>query len=300
MKKDNKLYYDLLDQAFELMNSQLGTAYTRDAIDILLTDAKNGDRDIPKFLKKFSGGYEDYMLEPGYIEQIRSQLVIAKYACGIIARTDVDVDEPYRWRHMIIHDMCRLFLIGHEFEGGKNFYRTYCKGYAKSKIEDGQIYGGYSLWSEVAAEYLAQLVDTEMLTPTLEQNEEHAEWIVRDLKNGAFDVKECLEALLIDCLATQEVMFADSKEEAFEIIAEYGWLDTTYWKKLLNAVYDHLHAPEGKFWEIDIEFIKSIGSYYLGIRAELMMERIGQPIPSGDVDIEKYLRILGEFEDEEE
>lgn len=298
MAKDNELFYEMLDQAFELMNDQLGTAYTRDGIDILLTDAKNGDKDIPKFLQKFSGGYEDYMLEPGYIEQIRTQLVISRYACGIIARTDVDGEDPYRWRHMILHEMCRLFLIGHEFEGGKNFYRTYCEGYAKNSIEDGQIFGGYSLWSEVAAEYLAQIVDIQMLTPTLELNNMHAEGIVRDLENGADDVKECLEALLIDCLATDEVMFADSKEEAFECIAEYGWLDTTYWKKLLNAVYDHIHDDEKNFWEIDIDFIKSLGSYYLAIRAELMMKSIGKPLPDGDIDIDKYLRILGEFEDE--
>ena len=74
----------------------------------------------------------------------------------------------------------------------------------------------------------------------------------------------------------------------------------TYWKKLLNAVYDHIHDEEKNFWEIDIDFIKSLGSYYLAIRAELMMKSIGKPLPEGDMDIDKYLRILGEFEDEDE
>ena len=107
---------------------------------------------------------------------------------------------------------------------------------------------------------------------TLKQNEKHMNDVIGDLEAGAPDAKECIEAVLMDTLCTTDVLDAPDKKSAFEKLGKYQKIQSPSWRALLNTVYNQLHDESKSFWEIDLEFIKTLGGNYLSIRTAIMMQ----------------------------
>ena len=60
------------------------------------------------------------------------------------------------------------------------------------------------------------------------------------------------------------------------------------WQGLLNTVYDQLYDKSRAAYEIDLEFIKSLGSNYLSLRTETMMKLVG-----GETDEDTLKKAMG-------
>lgn len=73
---------------------------------------------------------------------------------------------------------------------------------------------------------MAKLRDIDMVDTTLKQNEKHMNMILEDIEDGAPDVKECIEAVLIDTMASKEVLETKDKAAVFEKINRYDKLQS--------------------------------------------------------------------------
>ena len=77
-----------------------------------------------------------------------------------------------------------------------------------------------------------------MVAITLKQNEKNMNFVLEDIEKGAPDVKECIEAVLIDTMASKDILKAKGKSDAFEKLNRYEKLKSVSWQGLLNTVYD--------------------------------------------------------------
>ena len=264
----------LVDMAFDIFNQQMDTDYSRENVEVKLITAKTADKEIAEFLKRYPEACEEQMLEPGYYREIKAEAFVTPQRYGIIVRTDIP-DQGLQWRHVILHEISHIYCIMHELPDGENFFQKYCLDYAEITFEDGMINGGYAIWREFIAEYMARLLDIDMVATTLKQNEKHMNLILEDIENGAQDVKECIEAVLIDTMASKDILKAKDKSAAFEKLNRYEKLKSVSWQGLLNTVYDQLYDKSRAAYEIDFDYIKSLGSYYLSLRTETMMKLVG-------------------------
>ena len=264
----------LVDMAFDIFNQQMDTDYSRENVEVKLITAKTADKEIAEFLMRYPEACEEQMLESGYYREIKAEAFVTPKRYGIIVRTDIP-DQGLQWRHVILHEISHIYCITHELPDGENFFRKYCLDYAESSFEDGMINGGYAIWREFIAEYMARRLDIDMVATTLKQNEKHMNLILEDIENGAPDVKECIEAVLIDTMASKDILKAKDKPAAFDKFDRYEKLKSISWQGLLNTVYAQLYDESRAVYEIDLEFIKSLGSNYLSLRTETMMKLVG-------------------------
>ena len=264
-------YLHFVDAAFGIFNDRIGTDYSRENIEVKFITAENADKEIPKFLKKYPEAVEEQMLEPGYYEYINAEAFVTSKKSGILIRTDIRESGPW-WRHIMLHEISHIFCTTHELNDGSLFFKKYCLDYAESSIEDGIINAGYAIWREFIAEYMATLVDSEIRMMTLKQNEKHINEIISDIEAGVSNVKECIEAVMIDTLCTRDVLDAPDKKAAFEKLGRYKKIQSVSWQALLNTVYDQLHDKNKSVWEINLDFITTLGSNYLAIRKDVMMQ----------------------------
>ena len=95
------------------------------------------------------------------------------------------------------------------------------------------------------------------------------------IENGAPDVKECIEAVLIDTMASKEVLETKDKAAVFGKLKRYDKLQSASWQGILNTVYDQLYDNSKAVYEIDLDFINNLGSNYLSLRTETMMKLVG-------------------------
>ena len=171
MNNGNEEYYNLINQAFQMFNDQMNTDYSFDNVDVMLTEAKNADRDI--------------------------------------------------------------------------------------------------------AEFLARLVDLNMPDYSLRGNTKYINGLLEEIAGSAPFVKTKITNLLVDVMTAKEVLGAPDKETAFGKLAKFKRLQTVSWIKLLNTVYDQLFDDKRDFWEIDFEFIESLGNNYLALTTEIVLGLMG-------------------------
>ncbi len=270
----NEENYNLINQAFQMFNDQMNTDYSFDNVDVMLTEAKKADRDIAEFARRFPDDTDDIVFTPGYYKMIKGEAFVSEGKVGFIVRTDIE-ERGAEWLHVVLHELSHIFCATHELKDGSDFYERYCKRSYEGSVTEGAINGGYAIWREFIAEFLARLVDLNMLDYSLRGNTKYINGRLEEIAGGAPFVKTKKTNLLVDVMTAKEVLGAPDKETAFGKLGKFKRLQTVSWIKLLNTVYDQLFDDKRNFWEIDFEFIESLGNNYLALTTEIVLGLMG-------------------------
>ncbi len=266
-------YLRIAEQAFAIFNQQMDTDYDLNNTPVKLINAKNADVEIPKFLKDYPEVVEPEMLEPGYYQWIRAEAFVTPEKAGIIARTDTGEHE-FEWQHILLHEISHIYCMRHELKDGSSFFKRYCVGYAETSFQDGAIAAGHEIWREFEAEYLARLVDVFRQEDTLKRSKRFIVDLLKEMEDLTDDFKACVTGVLIELFSTVEVVKAKDKKNFFEMVGEIDGFQSVSWQEILSTAYDKLFDKKRDFWELDVDFIETLGNQYLMLRTEKTMKKL--------------------------
>ena len=264
----------LVDMAFKIFNDQMHTDYSRENVDVKFITAETPDEEIAEFLAQFSDACEEAMFKRGYYKQIKGEALVTPGRYGIILRTDIE-DKGLYWRHLVFHEISHIFCSTHELKDGSSFYKRYCADEAGGSALNGEVCSGYAIWREFAADFLAILVDVAMPDPTLRGNSKEISQELEAIAKGEPFIKTRIKTVLLYTLVTSDVMDEPDRESSLKKLDRFKQLQTKSWKVLLGNVYDQMFDEDKDFWEIDYEFIKTIGENYMSVALEVVQDLLG-------------------------
>jgi len=130
-------------------------------------------------------------------------------------------------------------------------------------VFDGVINAGYAIWREFAAIYLSANVQGIEYYPTLSEIKqdvlEIAELIRLDNPTAKVSMSDFLACIMMSREASRE----SSWESANVWLNKIG---LTHFIGIANHVY--IQTCSERFWEIDVEFIETLGSAYFAVLAK--------------------------------
>ena len=267
-------YIKLVDMAFKIFNDQMHTDYSRENVDVKFITAETPDEEIAEFLAQFPDACEEAMFERGYYKQIKGEALVTPGRYGIILRTDIE-DKGLYWRHLVFHEISHIFCSTHELKDGSSFYKRYCADESGGSASNGKVCSGYAIWREFAADFLAILVDVAMPDPTLRGNSKEISQELEAIAKGEPFIKTRIKTVLLYTLVTSDVMDEPDRESSLKKLDRFKQLQTKSWKVLLGNVYDQMFDEDKDFWEIDYEFIKTIGENYMSVALEVVQDLLG-------------------------
>lgn len=279
-------YLSIAERAFDIFNQQMDTDFNLENTPVKLINAENADVEIPKFLKAYKEVVEPQMLEPGYYQCIRAEAFVTPKKAGIIARTDT-CEHELAWHHILLHEISHIYCMRHELKDGSSFFKKYCVGYAETSFQEGAIAAGHEIWREFEAEYLARLVDVYRQEDTLKNSKKFIVDLLKEMDDIPDDFKACVTGVLIELFSTVEVVKAKDKKSFFEIVGKIDGFQSVSWQEILSTAYDQLFNKKRDFWELDVDFIETLGNQYLMLKTEKTMKKL-----TGDT---KGIEILKDF-----
>ena len=277
----NEEYIKLVDMAFQIFNDQMDTDYSRENVDVKLITADTPVDEIAEFLARFPDACEEAMFEPGYYRQIKGEALVTPDRYGIILRTDIE-DKGLYWRHLVFHEISHIFCSTHELKDGNSFYKRYCADDTGDSVLNGIVCGGYAIWREFVADFLAILVDVDMPDPTLRCNAKEFKNELEAIAKGEPFIKMRIKTVLLYTLVTSDMLQEPDKESSLKKLDRFKRLQTKSWKVLLGNVYDQMFDEDKDFWEIDYEFIKTIGDNYMSVALEVVHDLLGENYSAED------------------
>ena len=264
----NEEYINLVDDAFKIFNDQMHTYYSRETVEVKLITAETPDDEIAGFLRRFPEACQEEMFEPGYYKKIKGEALVTPDRYGIVLRTDIE-ETGLEWRHIVFHEISHVFCSTHELEDGGSFYKRYCEKDSDNRLNDIFMYEGYAIWREFIADFVAVLVDVAMPDPTIRGNSKYIRQELNEIAKGEPLAGLKVKNVLIDTLVTADMLHAPEKAESLKKLERFEKLQTPSWKALLSTVYDQIFNEDGNVWEIDPEFIKTLGANYSSLVMEV-------------------------------
>lgn len=274
--KSEKYFLEIVEMAMNMFNRQIGTDFSLENVEVQLVSRKNADEVLPVFLENYKDAVEPVMFVPGYIETIRAEAFVTSDRQGILARTDLDDVNGYQWKHLILHELSHIFCTKNELESKERFYKKYCENFTDNEIEDGYINAGYTIWKEFIAEFMAIIIDEDMADNHLNMFARHSNYMVDEIEAMVNDDKLCMSAILIDIISSVEIPNSEDFEEVIEALKHYGYSKVIESRNLLEIVRNVYEKVFTKpFWQIDLDFIETLGSLYVGYKTMLLMKSAG-------------------------
>lgn len=244
--------------AFGHFNRKMKTNYTSDNVKLAFYDNSDADTQYERFCKEY---FPDRLT---YNNELRNALASAfagKDFDGIMIRRDFSGGQSELFTN-ILHELSHIWCTHNEIPTG-DFYDRYCKDNTENTLLDGVINAGYAIWREFAAIYLSTNVQGVEYYPSLSEIEqavlEVAELIHPDNPAAKISMTDFLACVLLSKEA--------NNKNAWESVNV--WLNKvglTHFISITNLVYIHIRSE--KFWEIDDEFIETLGSTYFAVLAQ--------------------------------
>lgn len=262
--------YGIFLQAMTLFDSKMNYDFSPDNVMIAFCTLKNIREVYTSFTKRYG-----FHSENRSMESFRSQLAEAfigktdidspGHVDGILIRTDppVEFDKQEYYMLIIVHELAHIFSCANEIKtariAGEGFYDLYCSGAPSSSAEsitDGQINGGYAVWREFVADYMAGMVL------------DHPHRSLKDIKQNLFELASNVKAgnpSAKTSLSRYLSMAFDSTE--FKAAKTWGNFEAALsslelpFISVIELIYRHLQHD--KYYEITLEFIQELGALYL-------------------------------------
>ena len=105
--------------------------------------------------------------------------------------------------------------------------------------------------------------------PTIRGNSKYIRQELNEIAKGEPLAGLKVKNVLIDTLVTADMLHAPEKAESLKKLERFEKLQTPSWKALLSTVYDQIFNEDGNVWEIDPEFIKTLGANYSSLVMEV-------------------------------
>ncbi len=244
--------------AFEHFNSKMKTNYTSDNVKLTFYDNSDADTQYERFCKEY---FPDRLTDNNELKNALASAFTGKNFDGIMIRRVFSGGHSELFT-IVLHELSHIWCTHNEIPTG-DFYDRYCKDNTENTLLDGVINAGYAIWREFAAIYLSTNVQGIEYYPSLSEIEqavlEVAELILPDNPAAKISMTDFLACILLSKEAT-------SKNAWESVNAWLNKVGLTHFIPITNLVYIHIRSE--KFWEIDDEFIETLGSTYFAVLAQ--------------------------------
>lgn len=244
--------------AFEHFNSKMKTNYNSDNVKLAFYDNSDADTQCERFCKEY---FPDRLTDNNELKNALASAFTGKDFDGIMIRRDFTGGQSELFT-IVLHELSHIWYTHNEIPTG-DFYDRYCKSNLGNTLLDGTINAGYAIWREFAAIYLSTNVQGVEYYPSLSEIKqavlEVAELIRPDNPTAKISMTDFLACVLMSKEATSK--------NAWESVNV--WLNKnglSHFISIANLVYIHIRSE--KFWEIDDEFIETLGSTYFAVLAQ--------------------------------
>ncbi len=244
--------------AFEHFNSKMKTNYTSDNVKLAFYDNSDADTQYERFCKEF---FPNRLTENNELRNALASAFTGKDFDGIMIRRDFSGGQSELFT-IVLHELSHIWCTHNEIPTG-DFYDRYCKDNTENTLLDGVINAGYAIWREFAAIYLSTNVQGIEYYPSLSEIEqavlEVAELILPNNPAAKISMTDFLACVLL----SKEANSKNAWESVNVWLSKVG---LTHFISITNLVYIHIRSE--KFWEIDDEFIETLGSTYFAVLAQ--------------------------------
>lgn len=262
--------YSVFLQAVALFNSKMDYDFSPDNVAVACCTLK----DIQKIYSAFTKRY-GFFFENRTMEDFRNQLAEAfvgktgadspDHIDGILIRTDppAEFDRPEYYMRVIVHELAHIYCSCNEIKtarfAGGGFYGRYCSGTSSStadSITDGQINGGYAVWREFVADFMAGKILSHTHRSLIDIKQDLFE-LASNVKAGNPLAKGSLSRYLSMIFDSEEFASENTWDQFEEKLATFG----LPFISIIELIYEQLQHE--KYYEINLDFIKDLGTAYL-------------------------------------
>lgn len=247
---------EIIYAAFENFNRKMKTNYTTDNVKLALYDNSDADAQYERFCAEY---FPDRLTDNNELRNALASAFTGKDYDGIMIRRDISGSSSELFT-IVLHELSHIWCTHNEIPTG-DFYDRYCKDNSENTLLDGTINAGYAIWREFAAIYLSTHVQGVEYYPSLSEIKqdvlEVAELVRPDNPAAKISMTDFLACVL---------MSKEANKNSWEGVNV--WLsqnDLTHFISITNFIYIHIRSE--KFWQIDVDFIETLGSAYLAVLA---------------------------------
>lgn len=244
--------------AFEHFNSKMKTTYTSYNVKLAFYDNSDADIQYERFCKEY---FPDRLTDNYELRTALASAFTGKDFDGIMIRRDFSGSQSELFT-VVLHELSHIWCTHNEIPTG-DFYDRYCKDNTENTLLDGVINAGYAIWREFAAIYLSTNVQGVEYYPSLSEIKQAVLEVAKLIRPDNPTAKISMTDFLACVLMSRE----GNSKNAWESVNV--WLNKnglTHFISIANLVYIHIRSE--KFWEIDDEFIETLGSTYFAVLAQ--------------------------------
>ena len=249
---------EIARSAFEHFNSKMKTNYNSDNVKLAFYDNSDADAQYESFCKEF---FPDRLTDNNEVKNALASAFTGKDFDGIMLRRDFSGSQSELFT-VVLHELSHIWCTHNEIPTG-DFYDRYCKGNAENTLLDGVINAGYAIWREFAAIYLSTNVQGVEYYPSLSEIEQDVLEVAELIRPNNPAAKISMTDFLACVLMSKEGSNKNFWESVKVWLSQKG---LTHFISITNLV--HIHIRSEKFWEIDSDFIETLGSSYFAVLAQ--------------------------------
>lgn len=241
--------------AFEHFNRKMKTTYTSDNVKLAFYDNSDADTQYEKFCGEY---FPDRLTDSSELRNSLASAFTGKDFDGIMLRRDFSGSQNELFT-VVLHELSHIWCTHNEIPTG-DFYDRYCKDNTENTLLDGVINAGYAIWREFAAIYLSTNVQGVEYYPLLTEIEQDVLEVAELIRPDNPAAKISMTDFLTCVLMSREGNSKNAWESVNVWLSKNG---LTRFISIANLVYAHIRSE--KFWEIDVDFIETLGSSYFAV-----------------------------------
>lgn len=244
--------------AFEHFNSKMKTNYTSDNVKLAFYDNSDADAQYDRFCEQY---FTYRLTDNNELRNANASAFTGKDFDGIMIRRAFSGSQSELFT-IVLHELSHIWCTHNEIPTGDSYDR-YCKDNTENTLLDGVINAGYAIWREFAAIYLSTNVQGVEYFPSLSEIEQDVLEVAELIRPDNPAAKISMTDFLACVLMSKEGNNKNAWESVNVWLSQKG---LTHYISITNLIYIHIRSE--RFWEIDEDFIETLGSTYFDVLAQ--------------------------------
>lgn len=249
---------DALKVAFRQFNEAIGTSYSEATVKIGYFTFDNFPTVFKNFCEHdFPSWLNENYTNPSYWSDMQASAYVEGNKAGILINTSIPFTFS-EWTHDLTHELSHIYATQNEYLG-RSFYNAHCRDEGVSIYED-TIYIGYAVWREFIAEFITAFASPHELLQSISvfmPDIREFDLLIRDVSKDGLRAVSLILSALFTC---REYMYAQSKEEFFEMLTIRKPVSLEKYGKLISFIFDKVNDKKSEPHIIDVEFMDTLGS----------------------------------------
>lgn len=260
---DSKTTDRALLRAMNRFNEEMDTQYSTASVKHECYDTDNAVEVFERFCGRyFPDRLGDNYRGSGYFRDFIAMAFTGTECDGILYNgpfcAGLSLAELYE---ISLHELSHIFCVHNEIGGG-SFYEKYC-GDSGDVYTTGVMNAGYAVWREFIAGIIADYVSEYSIGRSLSDSHPEMAWHWKEITPKNPNAKRHFFELLFLLMASGEIALAHEWDDVRESVQELNLTDVEVFYSIVKVIWENLH--EGECWEIDEEFIHSLGIMYVSL-----------------------------------